>query len=247
MNFPTHKKYQVIYADPPWRYNTSMNVQGSCTTHYNTMTNDELSDLPVSQIADNTCALFMWATNPKLPDAIALMKAWGFEYKTVFKVWRKTNNDGTPVLCPGWWSRSSVELLLVGTKGYPLKKWKTTCSEPQEFASVREAHSKKPDAIRDAVEHFLNVQHRVEIFARMIVPGWDSWGNEIAGYFYEGCGQTPYELSDTSRSIGVQCDLLKKKPGAKGCGGIKNHKTDCGCFVCKKIRNKIDKTSLLCT
>ena len=100
-------------------------------------------------------------------------------YTTCFKVWRKTNRDGTPVCSPGWWSRSSCEFLLVGVlasaKGSILEH-KTTNSEPQEFASVRGAHSSKPIEITQAVADFLDVDKRLELFARATHPQFDSWG-----------------------------------------------------------------------
>lgn len=92
-------------------------------------------------------------------------------------VWRKTNADGTPVCSPGWWSRSSCEFLLVGTKGSNILKHKTTNSERQEYASVREGHSAKPAAITQAVADFLDVPGpRIELWARRSHPLFDSWG-----------------------------------------------------------------------
>ena len=137
-------------ADPPWQYNTMYaNLQG--VAPYPTMGWEELADLPVGDLADpDKCALFMWATAPLIHKAIGLMEHWGFVYKTVFKVWRKTNADGSPVCTPGWWSRSSCEFLLVGTKGSNILKHKTTNSERQEYASVREGHSAKPAALTQA-------------------------------------------------------------------------------------------------
>ncbi len=145
---------------------------------YPTMGWEELADLPVGKLADpKMCALFLWATGPLIHKAIGLMEHWGFEYKTVQKVWRKTNADGSPVCSPGWWSRSSCEFLLVGTMGSNILKHKTTNSEPQEFASVREGHSMKPPGITQAVADFLDVPGpRIELWARKSHPLFDSWG-----------------------------------------------------------------------
>lgn len=82
------KKYKIIYADPPWKYR-QRGVQGACEKHYKTMSLDELKELPVPEIADKDCALFLWATFPTLPDALSLMEAWGFTYKTTAFVWLK--------------------------------------------------------------------------------------------------------------------------------------------------------------
>ena len=109
--FPTDKKYDVIYADPPWTFGKKGNMCNQAHLHYPTMTLDELADLPVNDITKKDCALFLWACSPLLPQAIELMSRWGFTYKTVFKVWTKRFPNGNPVNVPGWWSRPSTELL----------------------------------------------------------------------------------------------------------------------------------------
>jgi N6-adenosine-specific RNA methylase IME4 len=243
MNLPTHKRYQVIYADPPWEYNSAgPSIVNQCATHYPCMSHEAMKALPIRNLADESCALFLWTTGPKLPEAIDLIRHWGFVYKTVFKVWRKVSKSGGPVCNPGWWSRSSTELLLVATIGYPLKKWKTTNIEPQEFASTREEHSKKPSEIRDAVHNFMNVSNRIELFARCVTMDWDAWGNEIPGNFHEGSGENGHITTGTHRTIGSQCnfdeDEKKKKRKANACGGVGHHKPECTCFVCKSDKKK---------
>ena len=84
------KKYKIIYADPPWRYARSK-VQGAAEKHYPTMSIEELCALPVKEIADKDCILFLWATFPQLKEALQLIKAWGFTYKSVAFVWLKQN------------------------------------------------------------------------------------------------------------------------------------------------------------
>lgn len=180
--FPTGK-YQVIYADPPWSYDNNGAVDGK--PQYPVMTLDALKALPVDRVADSTCVLFLWATNPLLPEALDLIRAWGFTYKTVMKVWLKRAATGNPVMSVGWWSRPSTELLLVATRGGGYMKWKTTHSEPQEHASPRGRHSEKPLEIRDRLRDFMAVPKRLELFARTISPGWDAWGLEIQGYFHK--------------------------------------------------------------
>ncbi len=181
--FPSgKKKYQVIYADPPWTYENMEGVAG--VPQYPVMTLDALKALPVPRVADSTSVLFLWATNPLLQQALELIRAWGFEYKTVFKVWCKRFPNGNPVVSLGRWSRPSTELLLVATRGSGYMKWKTTFSERQEFASVRGRHSEKPAEIRDQVRDFLRVPNRLELFARVTVPRWDAWGLEVPGFFH---------------------------------------------------------------
>ena len=87
------KKYELIYVDPPWRYRSGK-VQGAAINHYATMSDEELYQLPVAEIAADNCVLLLWATFPKLPEALRLIEAWGFQYKTVGSVWVKTNPSG---------------------------------------------------------------------------------------------------------------------------------------------------------
>ena len=159
-------------------------LQGVCP--YPTTSWEELADMPIGKLADpSMCALFLWATGPLIGKAIELMEHWGFSYKTVHKVWRKTNADGTPVCTPGWWSRSSCEFLLVGTKGSNILKHKTTGNERQEYASVRQGHSAKPAAITDAVANFLDVPGpRIELWARTSHPLFDSWGEPQSSFSF---------------------------------------------------------------
>jgi N6-adenosine-specific RNA methylase IME4 len=180
---PASKKYQVVYADPPWTYRDNGAVEGKPT--YPTMSLDDLKSLPVRAMCAPTCVLFMWATNPLLPQALEVIKAWGFEYKTVFKVWLKRSvADNTPLCGVGWWTRPSTELVLVATRGSGYMKWKRTHSEPQEFASRRSTtHSRKPPEIRDSIANFFDVQHRIELFARDADLRFDAWGLEVPGYF----------------------------------------------------------------
>ena len=107
------KKYELIYADPPWRYRSGK-VQGAAINHYATMSDEELYQLPVAEIAADNCVLLLWATFPKLPEALRLIEAWGFQYKTVGFVWVKTNPSGNGFfLGLGWWTRSNAEICLL--------------------------------------------------------------------------------------------------------------------------------------
>lgn len=181
--FPLQNKYNIIYADPPWSYNQMGKLEG-CTP-YPTMSVDDLKRLPVPQIADATSVLFLWVTNPLLDKALDLMRAWGFEYKTVYKVWCKRWPNGNVVSGCGWWSRPSTEMVLVGTRGSGYMQWKQTFSEPQEFTSVRRKHSEKPDEVRESIRTFFDAPglRRIELFARTQGPGFDAWGLEIPGFF----------------------------------------------------------------
>lgn len=181
---PRHKKYQCVLADPSWLYSNTQN-NGTAAKHYSCMSTAQLEALPVAEIVDKTSLLFMWATSPLLPDALRVIKAWGFKFKTIFVVWTKRCKNGSPSWGTGWFSRPSVELLLVATRGTGWTKFKTTNSMRQEYASVPGKHSEKPEEVRLMVRDFLNVPNRIELFARSTCPGFDSWGLEMPGYFVD--------------------------------------------------------------
>lgn len=171
--------YQVIYADPPWDYDFGGNMPDK---PYDAMTLDQLKALPVGAAADRDACLFMWATNPLLKDAIELMEAWGFRYVTVYKTWLKRTSSGKRACTPGYWSMSSTELVLLGTRGR-MQRFKTTSSVKQELEAERRAHSEKPACVRDEIQQLLDVRSRLELFSRHVVDGWDAWGLEVPGYF----------------------------------------------------------------
>jgi N6-adenosine-specific RNA methylase IME4 len=166
------KLYSVILADPPWRFEPFSRDTGmdrSADNHYPTMTLDDIKAHPVPAAKD--CVLFLWATVPMLPEALEVMVAWDFEYKSNF-VWVK-HTPGT-----GYWSRNRHELLLVGTRG------SIPAPAPgDQYESVIEAragpHSQKPFHFHEIIEDYFPLLPRIELFARQTRTGWDSWGNEV--------------------------------------------------------------------
>jgi N6-adenosine-specific RNA methylase IME4 len=169
-----NKKYGVIYADPEWRfevYSRETGMDRSADNHYPTSITDEISQRPVEQIAAPDCVLFLWATVPMLPDAIDVMRAWGFDYKS-HCMWRK-DRIGT-----GYWFRNAHELLLVGTRGKKIpapamgEQWESVID-----ASVTK-HSAKPDKFYDLIEEYFPNLPKIELNARRARPGWDAWGLE---------------------------------------------------------------------
>lgn len=136
----------------------------------------ELSALPVHKIAEKDCALFLWATFPQLPEALRLIKAWGFVYKTVAFVWLKTNKKArTWFYGLGFWTRGNAEICLLATKGHPKRQ---AANIHQFIISPIEQHSKKPDETRKRIVALMGDLPRIELFARQETPGWDVWGNE---------------------------------------------------------------------
>ena len=168
--------YEIIYADPPWRY-SAKKVQGAAENHYPTMSIDELCALPVAELAAKDSALFMWATFPQLPEALRLIRAWGFTYKSVAFVWLKKNKKADSWFYGlGFWTRANAEICLLATKGHPKRQ---AADIHQFIISPIEAHSKKPDETRDKIVALMGDRPRVELFARQTPPGWDVWGNEV--------------------------------------------------------------------
>ena len=170
------KKYKVIYADPPWRYEFSRSEVRSIEAHYPTMDLEDIKKLPIRQIADKNCALLMWITWPKMEEAVSVVNAWGFKYRSVAFVWIKTNPNGGYFWGMGNWTRANSEVCIIATKGRP-KRLKADIHQ-LVFAPIAE-HSKKPDIVRRKIVELLGDVPRIELFARQKAYGWDVWGNQV--------------------------------------------------------------------
>jgi site-specific DNA-methyltransferase (adenine-specific) len=184
MPFPD-KKYQVIYADPPWSYSRAVQHGAvgkrkagwhELEEKYSTMCLRAIKELPVSGIADDNSILFLWVTFPHLKDGLDVLKAWGFQYKTLGFSWIKLYRNGTPKFGIGYYTKSNCEVCLLGTKG---KAPKVSDKVSSCIISQIEKHSKKPDEARKRIVQFCGDVPRIELFARQRTPGWDVWGNEI--------------------------------------------------------------------
>lgn len=174
------EKYKIIYADPPWSYRNwrkkSQNYSVA-QNHYPTMKLSDICALPISDIADCDCVLFLWATYPNLLEACEVIKAWGFTYKTVAFTWVKRNKKSDSYfLGLGYWTRANAEICLLATKGKPKRVSK---SVRQIIDTPIERHSKKPDEIRSRIVDLMGDLPRIELFARERTEGWDAFGNEI--------------------------------------------------------------------
>lgn len=173
------KKYSIIYADPPWAYLWGKGKDGghfAPEKHYQTLSTDEICAFNVKEIADKNCALFLWATMPTLPDAIRVMKEWGFKYKTCAFTWVKIKKDGEPLSGMGSYTKANAELCLLGMRGHIKAVDKTI---PQILMHPRLGHSVKPPVVRDRIVKLFGDLPRVELFARQKAEGWDAFGNEI--------------------------------------------------------------------
>lgn len=159
--------FDVIYADPPWRYSSATTTPSrAIEAQYPTMALPDICDLPVARCAAKNAILFLWATNPLLPECMTVLPAWGFTYKTSM-VWVKDR------IGLGHWVRGQHEPLLIATRGKPaLPK-----SKPSSVIEApRGLHSAKPEAARRRVETMFPDARRLEMFARERIVGWDAWG-----------------------------------------------------------------------
>ncbi len=179
------KKYQVIYADPPWHFGSKQlqkyngeRFESLEKREYPTMTVKDICNLPVKEITYEDCALFLWTTDAHIPEALEVIKAWGFKYITVAFIWSKKTNTGKQIATLGAWTMKNCELCLLATKGQMLK-FKTANNIYQLVEAERTTHSTKPEEVRKRIEQLFNLPLRIELFARKKVDGWDSWGNEI--------------------------------------------------------------------
>jgi len=175
--FP-NKKYQIIYADPPWSYRDKAlagNRGAGCK--YQVQSNEWLKNLKIKEISDENCVLFLWVTMPKLNECFDLIKAWGFEYKTVAFTWIKRNKISSSwFMGMGRWTRANAEVCLLATKGKPKR---INAGIHSIVDTPIEKHSKKPDCIRNRIVQLLGDLSRIELFARQKTEGWDVWGNEV--------------------------------------------------------------------
>ena len=186
--FP-RKRFDIIYADPPWDYNgkvqfdkSSRNADeidlsrnifiSSASFKYPTLKLAELMMMPIREIAKDDCLLFMWATSPHLAQAIALGQEWGFEYRTVAFVWDKMTHN------PGKYTLSNCELCLVFKHGR-IPQPRGARNIQQLVRIPRQAHSMKPDEVRAGIEKMFPTQERIELFARGEYDGWTVWGLDV--------------------------------------------------------------------
>ncbi len=181
IDFP-NKKYEIIYADPPWNYGNTKNHNsqfwGMADKHYETMKLNDIKNLPVKNISSDNCYLFLWSTSPFLEKSFEVIKSWGFKYSTVGFVWIKMKNDMSEVRKDGLgkYTISNAEYCLISRKG---KYRRESKSVQQIVQTPKLGHSVKPSEVRDRIIELVGNLPRIELFARTKVNGWDAWGNEI--------------------------------------------------------------------
>jgi len=184
-----NKKYQIIYADPPWDYGGKMQYDkttiknenigfekkifiSSAAFKYPTLKIKQLKELDIKSISDDNCILFMWTTGPQMANAIELGEFWGFEYKTVAFVWDKQVHN------PGRYTLSQTEFVLAFKKGkFPMPRGARNIK--QLISIHRGKHSEKPLEVIDGITKMFPLQNKIELFARNNFEDWDNWGLEI--------------------------------------------------------------------
>ena len=183
------KKYRVLYADPPWKFNNigkkpstekstlfhSMNSE----KHYDVMPLQDLKDMPINNVMDGNSALFLWVLGGYLQQGLDLMYHWGYTYKAVAFVWVKVHKSGKLRNNLGPWTLPGSEMCLLGTRGNVHKDYAVGYTEKQVHTGEVLAHSKKPDEFRRKIERMFPDQNRLELFAREENSGWDVFGNQV--------------------------------------------------------------------
>ncbi len=190
-----NSKYDIIYVDPPWDYGGKMQFDKSGKSNensnwekdifisaanfkYPTIKTKDLKKIPIAEIANDDCIMFMWVTNPHLAQGIELGQAWGFEYKTVAFVWDKMSHN------PGQYTLSNCELCLLFKRGR-IPKPRGARNIQQLIRIARTTHSRKPIEVLKNIEKMFPTQKKIELFARHKPEGWDVWGLDVREVYAE--------------------------------------------------------------
>jgi N6-adenosine-specific RNA methylase IME4 len=224
--------YGAILADPPWRFRTWDNrvaiakdrkththgTNTSAATHYITMPIEELRALPVGDLAAKDCALFLWVSWPQFEEALSLIAAWGFAFKTCAFCWTKAHagqlemfEQAIPDLMGmGYWTRANTEPCLLATRGKPKR---LNMDVRQAIIEPRREHSRKPSCVHGRIERLVSGPY-LELFARSTRLGWDSFGDEVGKFRehdYDGA-------DDFARSIDECYRVIRERKAAGGKG-----------------------------
>jgi N6-adenosine-specific RNA methylase IME4 len=175
------KKYNIIYADPPWEYKESGSGNRVIHSKYPTLNIEKIKSIPIDDIADDKCILFLWVTFPRLKQGLEVIEAWNFQYYGLGFDWVKMNpKSETPFWGMGYYTRQNTEICLIG-----VRKNKNNRIKPQVrnilsvIHSPKREHSRKPNEIRNNIVKICGDLPRIELFAREKTEGWDVWGNEV--------------------------------------------------------------------
>jgi N6-adenosine-specific RNA methylase IME4 len=180
LDFVGQSRFTTVLADPPWQF---VNRTGKIApehrrlSRYGTMTLEEIKALPVAEIAKPTAHLYLWVPNALLPDGLAVMKAWGFSYKSNL-VWHKVRKDGgSDGRGVGFYFRNVTEIILFGVRGKNARTLAPGRSQVNLLATRKREHSRKPHEQYRIIEA-CSAGPYLELFARGTRKGWLTWGNQ---------------------------------------------------------------------
>lgn len=180
LQFVGEQKFRTILADPPWQFQNrtgKIAPEHKRLNRYGTMTLDDIKQLPVSEAAEETAHLYMWVPNALLPEGLAVLQAWGFNYKSNI-IWQKIRKDGGPDgRGVGFYFRNVTEILLFGVRGKNARTLQPGRTQVNIMCTRKREHSRKPDEQFDLIES-CSPGPFLELFARGVRPGWKVWGNQ---------------------------------------------------------------------
>lgn len=184
IHFSQDTRFGTILADPPWRFTNrtgKMAPEHKRLSRYDTMTLEDIFELPVPQLSDTTAHLYLWVPNALLADGLEVMKRWGFSYKTNI-IWYKVRKDGGPDRRGvGFYFRNVTEMILFGVRGKNARTKAPGRTQPNIILSRKREHSRKPDEHYEVIESCSPGPY-LELFARHPRPGWYQWGDECLRY-----------------------------------------------------------------
>lgn len=178
------KKYQIIYADPPWKFSSKKFQDGGREfdklefNHYSTMAVEEIAQLPIREITAEHAACFLWVVDSHIKEGLYILEHWGFTYKTIAFNWIKTTKHDKKYYNFSPWTLKSWELVILGTKG-KMGQYKQINNIKGLIEAERLQHSQKPEEVRTRINELFGNVKKIELFARRVSPGWDAWGNEL--------------------------------------------------------------------
>lgn len=187
LEFIGDKKFSTVLADPPWQFQNrtgKMAPEHKRLSRYPTLSLEEIKEIPVKTVLDDTAHLYLWVPNALLKDGISVLEAWGFEYKSNL-IWYKVRKDGGPDRRGvGFYFRNVTELILFGVKGKNARTLEPGRTQPNIIVSQKREHSRKPDEQYELIESCSKGPF-LEMFARGGRKGWTCWGNQADEYFPE--------------------------------------------------------------
>lgn len=203
------QKFKTVLADPPWQFQNrtgKVAPEHRRLNRYGTMTLEDIMELPVSKIADDTAHLYLWVPNALLPEGLRVMQAWGFNYKSNI-VWHKIRKDGgSDGRGVGFYFRNVTELVLFGVRGKNARTLAPGRSQVNLLGTMKREHSRKPDEFYPIVEA-CSPGPRLELFARGARPGWSVWGNQ-ADESYEPTWATYANHSQAEKKRGAVIEAV---------------------------------------